>query len=115
RNVRIDSDGSKRNRLEIKSVETYQSSVGANPEVPIRGLCDPVDGTTWKSIFCVPLFADVLRKQTVGIEGTSVRDQARQHDSDKGPSSMFQPAIHGRYSNLSITTSFSFFKGTCPW
>src|SRR5439155_404900 len=40
-NVRSGGDGSKRDRPEIKAVETYQASVSSNPEVSICVLPDP--------------------------------------------------------------------------
>ena len=76
-NVRSGGDGSKRDRPEIKAVETYQASVRSNPEVSICGLRDAVDSAAGKSGFGGPLFADVLRRQTVGIECTCIGDKAR--------------------------------------
>jgi hypothetical protein len=114
RNVRSGGDGSKRDRPEIKAVETYQASVSSNPEVSVCGLRDAIDSAAGKRGSGRPLFADVLRRQTVGIECACIGDKARQHDSDKSPSSLLQPANHGRYSNLSIMTSFSFFWVVLP-
>src|ERR1700756_5602204 len=113
-NVRSGGDGSKRDWPEIKAVETYQASVGSNPEVSICGLRDAVDDAAGKSSFGGPLFPDVLRRQTIGIECTCIGDKARQHDSNESPSSLLRPTDHGRYSNLSIMTSFSFFRGIWP-
>jgi hypothetical protein len=76
-NVRSGGDGSKRDSPEIKTVETYQASVGSNPEVSICSLRDAVDSAAGKSRSGRPLFADVLRRQTVGIESTCIRDKTR--------------------------------------
>jgi hypothetical protein len=77
RNVQSGGDGSKRDRSEIKAVETYQTSVGSNPKVSICGLRDAVDSAAGKSAFGGPLFADVLGEQTIGVECTCIGDKAR--------------------------------------
>ena len=76
-NVRSGGDGSKRDKPEIKAVETYQASVGSNPEVSICGLRDAVDRAAGKPGLGGPLFADVLRRQTIRIECTCTGDKAR--------------------------------------
>jgi len=58
--------------LKFKAVETYQASVGSNPEVSICGLRDAVDRAAGKPGFGGPLFADVLRRQTIRIECTCI-------------------------------------------
>src|SRR4029077_2933972 len=76
-NIRSGGDGSKRDRPEIKAVETYQASVGSNPEESIYGLRDAVDRAAGKPGFGGPLFADVLRRQMIRIECTCIGDKAR--------------------------------------
>ena len=76
RNVRSIGDGRKRDGPEIKAIETYQASVGSNPEVSICGLRDAVDPAAGKPGLGGPLFADVLRRQAIGIECTCIGDKA---------------------------------------
>jgi hypothetical protein len=75
--VRSGGDKRKRDRPEIKAIETYQTSLGSNPEVSICGLRDAVDRASGKPGFGRPLFADVLRSQTIWIECACAGDKAR--------------------------------------
>ena len=88
--------------------------VRANLEIPVVGLRDCVDCTTREFVFCIPILADVLEQGTIWVEPVRTADETHQCNPIQRPATLPQPRNHGRYSNFSITTSFSLFNGTWP-
>ena len=96
------------NEGEIYSVETDEAFVGTDPEVTIRRLRDSVHGTARESSFDSPLLADVLRHVSVRIDRVRGSQETDHCQSGQNPTPMLQSWHHGKYSNLSMTTSASF-------
>src|SRR5262249_1003383 len=91
---------------ELRAVEPHEAPVRSPEEGPVAGLSDRVDGASGKAPGAVPSLAHVLREAAIGIERSSrARGQHGEREKGGGSPRARRPAIHGRYSNDSTTTS----------